>query len=288
MDTKKRYYKNGFTLIELLVVIAIIALLLAIMVPALRSAKEMAAQVPCMANQLSIAKAFYLYQEEHNGQMVSASAWRSPSEMRNEAMYSVNAKGRDWVACPIEETSPGVFVDRRALGQATAKFEIEGIKQGKLWPYIDTIDAYHCPADKRVSRSNVGFRSYSMVGSIVDHYPPYIKENRRVEKYGEIKSPGNKYITVEETDSEFGWNAGAWVINLDGRYWYDPVAGWHTDGATLGFADGHADKIKWKDADTKKWLMNEPLKGGSIPVETIDHRGSPDMDYMLRNFPSKS
>lgn len=283
---KRQINQKGFTLIELLVVIAVIALLLAIMVPALQSAKEMAAQIPCMANQRAISQAFYMYQEEYNGQMVSASSWRTPTEKRNEAKQQINAKGRDWVCAPVEETSPGVFADRR--DNATTENEIEGIKQGTLWPYLDSIDSYNCPADKRDTRNGVGFRSYSMIGTIVDEYPPQISyDEHGIEKFTEIRSPGSKYITVEENDTEYGWNAGSWVINLSSNYWYDPVAGWHTKGMTLGFADGHADKIKWQEPETIEWLQNEPLKGGNISTKGIDHESSQDMEYMLRNAPRK-
>lgn len=280
---------KGFTLIELLVVIAVIALLLAVLLPALQSAKEMAAQIPCMANQKSIAQAFYMYQEESDGQMASATAWRIPAEKRAEAAAQTGCKGRDWVCAPVEETTPGVFADRRGPDQATTEFEIEGIKQGTLWPYLDSIDVFHCPADNRDTKLGVGFRSYSMIGTIVDDYGSMITPDHRVERFTEIKSPGSKYITVEETDMEWTWNAGSWVINLSSGTWFDPVAGWHTDGMSLAFADGHAEKIKWQHPDTKVWLQNEPEKGGQPGVAglTCNHTNSPDLEYMLRNAPRK-
>lgn len=285
---KRQINPKAFTLIELLVVIAVIALLLAIIVPALQNAKQLAAQIPCMANQKAISQAFYMYQEDHSGYTVSGSSWRTPAEKRAEAQTQAGAKGRDWVCAPVEETSPGLFVDHR--GDATTEYEIEGIKQGTMWPYLESIDVFQCPADNRDAKIGVGFRSYSMIGTIADEYPPYISYDKHsIEKYMEITSPGSKYITVEEMDQQFGWNAGSWVINLSSSpgYWYDPVAGWHTKGMTLGFADGHAEKIKWQESETIEWLQNEPQKGGNISTKGIDHRGSQDMEYMLRNAPRK-
>ena len=59
--TNNKYPKRGFTLIELLVVIAIIALLLAILMPAMRKAKEFARETTCKSNQRSIGLAILMY-----------------------------------------------------------------------------------------------------------------------------------------------------------------------------------------------------------------------------------
>ena len=61
--------KKAFTLIELLVVISIIALLLSILLPSLRKAKEQAKRVVCRANLGSLGKAFYLYANEWNSRL---------------------------------------------------------------------------------------------------------------------------------------------------------------------------------------------------------------------------
>ena len=56
----------GFTLIELLVVIAIIALLVSMLVPTLKNAKELARKAACMARQHSLGPAFGVYWNENN------------------------------------------------------------------------------------------------------------------------------------------------------------------------------------------------------------------------------
>ena len=65
MKTRKLKQKSGFTLIELLVVIAIIAVLVAILLPALNAAREMSKSVICLNNLKQIGQATFLYLEDN-------------------------------------------------------------------------------------------------------------------------------------------------------------------------------------------------------------------------------
>ena len=76
---------------------------------------------------------------------------------------------------------------------------------------------------------------------------------------------------------------GSWVIDIGSNNWFDPVAGWHTQGSCLSFADGHAEKMKWKDRRTIEWFKNGTLK----PPPLADHVGSEDLRYMLKNVVKK-
>ncbi len=97
---KKRSVKNaklvsGFTLVELLVVISIIAVLLAVMMPALNKAKEGARSVVCKSNQKQIVLAASLWSQDHDGYVVSG-MWYVPAkpyenDSSNEAALAVEA-----------------------------------------------------------------------------------------------------------------------------------------------------------------------------------------------------
>ena len=273
---------TAFTLIELLVVIAIIALLLAILIPSLTKAKQLAAVIPCMANQRTIAMAFNMYADDNNGWMVTGHAIYDPAALTSDATMmgrTADERRRSWVLAPIAKDGTN------KSSAPTVEYEKNGIMAGQLWPYMESLDSFHCPADKRASRYDIGWRSYSMVAGIGAFYPPCMDVDQDIHKITNIPSPSSKYITVEESENKW-WNMGSWAINIRDQYWYDPIAGWHASGSTLGFADGHAEKKKWRDKRTREWLQ-----GGAVKESPdIDHNSptmNPDMVYMLKHFPHR-
>src|SRR5262245_66664532 len=100
MDSKGR---RAFTLIELLVVIAIIAILAALLLPALAKAKNQAVRIQCINNHKQLVLTWTLYQDGQNG--------RLPSNVRAAPPAG---SGLNWVESTVHGPTPG-FIDTNAL-----------------------------------------------------------------------------------------------------------------------------------------------------------------------------
>jgi len=247
MHNNKKY---GFTLIELLVVIAIIALLLAILLPALNVAKRIAATAVCLSNQRQLGLAFIIASEDMNGELLDAQPTASG--------YVDSAKKHpSFVANPVNGTLAG---------------KIEGFKKGGLWPYLETHEVFNCPFDNRWRKSrgggNVGgYRSYSMGATLSRNPISSTGEDKyAISKYGKFSRPSDKFVFLEENDNYHHFNGNYWNMWVNGtRQWFDPVAVLHNGSSTFSYADGHAGKFKWTDK-----YMIELSQGLSSKVSEVD------------------
>jgi len=256
---------RAFTLIELLVVIAIIALLMAILMPSLRLAKDQAQRVHCVSNTKTLALAWFMYKDENDGKIVGGATWVIKDEVSGKPIPP-------WVA-----GQTGNWARQK-----------QDIKDGALYPYTGkTEDIYRCPGDRRKESSSgiqPTFRTFSIAGGANGErwgtYDP-------IKLYTDLKNPAIRYIFVEEMDTR-GSNLGSWQMHprRTGSTWVDPVAMWHNKKSTLGFADGHADMHEWKDQSFIEWnlqAMNTPASFNfSMTPPAEDYT---DIDYMAKAFP---
>jgi prepilin-type N-terminal cleavage/methylation domain-containing protein/prepilin-type processing-associated H-X9-DG protein len=253
--------RKGFTLIELLVVIAIIAILLAVLIPALNAAKKQVTGIVCMSHLNSIVKCWSLYIGDNDNKLCNTLVPRSalyndlktwltaPASFFN-GPYKDNAW---WVNPPIntQKVYTGDPVPCRLID------EDNGNASGVLGPYIESTKILHCPADKTylLSPDRGGMRTYSGTDLMNGERP---NDRYCVRKFNEIYTPADKFVFLENTDFR-SWNMGSWMFNYGDilanpptHSWVDSMAVFHTDRNTFAFADGHAEKHKWEDGTTIK------------------------------------
>ena len=262
--------KRAFTLVELLVVIAIIALLMALLMPALRLAQDQAAGLLCVHRLKIMSMGWFTYTIDNEGELMGGHR-AGDGNFNNKSNYPDGF----WADPPHDAS--GTYTGGNVPGLLDDKFR--GIKSGHLYPYVKNLKVYHCPFDARINMPlQQAHCSYSVAGGMNGEtaygngkeFP-----DRVAEIFDEILRPAQMYVFVEESDDR-GWNIGSWIINFNAGEWIDPLAGWHNDRSTLGFADGHAEKIRWEDDRTIQ--MNEEQLFNQV------HPGSPDLAYMLHGY----
>ncbi|MGH7941222.1 MAG: prepilin-type N-terminal cleavage/methylation domain-containing protein [Limisphaerales bacterium] len=232
---KKNFNSGGFTLIELLVVIAIIAILAAILLPVLNQAKQKAVEASCLNNHKQLSLAWSIYQNDNNGYLII------DDPVTDGVLGGTNLPS--WV-----------FGDMTQPTQATNASLIE---QGLLYPAVNNVKIYHCPADTvaMAGESAPHIRSYSMQPQMAPYYdgsnwvgqtafPPMYNENdiRAV-------SPSETIVFLDE--SPYTINDGYFAVPVSGTPWAtDLPAYWHDHGDNFSFADGHAEHWRWQDGRT--------------------------------------
>lgn len=269
--------KKGFTLIELLVVVAIIALLLAILIPGLQAAKEYASAAVCLSNQKGLISAWLLYSEENDGELVYGSVGET------NPRYDSVAEGQyHWVK---EPTDP-----QTGLQAFTPVARQQGIRNGKLYPYTQTTDLYHCPADKTASKYQepfAAFRSYSIsalmrsedTGNRVISIGGINKTLRLATKMSDLVAPGDKFVFIEEgveykensNQDPQQFNKGGFIMWNSTETWWDWPAYFHNDSSTLAFADGHAERHRWEDPRTVNLMRDGPNRQTRYQPANEDH-----------------
>jgi prepilin-type N-terminal cleavage/methylation domain-containing protein/prepilin-type processing-associated H-X9-DG protein len=269
----KRY---GFTLIELLVVIAIIALLMAILFPALNRAKEMGKRAVCLHNLQQMMIGWIMYADQNDDKIVCGDAEEYGDWETKTISYAPGGSHyNEW---------PWVLKDwhRPTEAPLTIEQKKQQIMKGALFRYIKDIAMYKCETG---AKENV--RMYAVVDSmnviqIVGGGAVMIK-NRQT-----IRTPYERIVYYDDGGTlDSAWGGFTIFVyknsNAGSQSWWDPPPVRHGSGSTFAFADGHAEYHKWKDKRTIDFALgmitnpnqpnNEDMRWFSIGVW-----GSPPVD----------
>ena len=265
--------KNAFTLIELLVVIAIIALLLALLFPVLRSAREMGQRAVCLSNLRQLTLAWTAYATENDGQLVLGAAMLSRQYV-DRRMGRVVEEGKGWVGTAF------LFPESRAG-------VIENPNKGALWPWIQDIDVYRCPrgrAGHTVTYTTVISANGQPVvagtylpdpardyGALWDVASQRVGSTvLRLTRLTDIISPGAAERAVFMDLGQTPPGKDFYVHYLYPEwYWASPPPVNHRQGMTLSMVDGHAEYWKWKGRETVN-IPRKLLCAGSLFAEVLE------------------
>jgi prepilin-type N-terminal cleavage/methylation domain-containing protein/prepilin-type processing-associated H-X9-DG protein len=261
---------QAFTLIELLVVIAIIAILAALLLPALAKAKEKAQGIKCLCNGKQLMMAWQMYADD-NADRVPGNFGVNNTD--TEAAAAALAVKDTWIADVMDWTSNAQNTNRTL------------IRQSQLSPYLgNSIDVYKCPADHYLASAQSGLgwigrvRSYSMNAffgpySTTASDPWGSGKNEWCPTYCQwlklstVPRPSNYFVTIDEHPDSI--NDGYFINNPNTTgidSWDDLPASYHNGAGGLAFADGHSEIHKWLSASTK------------VPVRYLAHPSWPNFD----------
>ncbi|MEJ2705273.1 MAG: prepilin-type N-terminal cleavage/methylation domain-containing protein [Sedimentisphaerales bacterium] len=268
-----RNVPRAFSLIELLVVIAVIALLLALLIPVMRSARELGQRAVCLSNLKQLTLAWTAYATECDGKLVDGDAFGKSAHGQPGENGYLEVMG--WAGT--------AFLPRNSRHRAVL---LQHPDKGALWPWIKDVDIYRCPRGRKDH-----CLTYTIVisanasNNVEGTYVPYTggREWERVgkrvgstvlllRKITDIISPGAGqravFIDTGQIDSQFyvHYLYPLWKYNLPPKH--------HRDGMTLSMADGHAEYWKWKGRETLN-LPRIQVSCDGLPCEMLEGPGVP-------------
>jgi prepilin-type N-terminal cleavage/methylation domain-containing protein/prepilin-type processing-associated H-X9-DG protein len=274
--------RQAFTLIELLVVIAIIAILAAMILPALAKAKQKTYGIQCLSNTKQLLIGWRMYADDNVD--------RVPNNFGvNETENSISARTFvNWVNNVMDWNNSDQW----------GNFNPDYIRNGVLSPYLaKNLGVYRCPADnflspaQRTGGHSARARSLSMNAFFGpfdenrgnENWPKgqnvFFTNYRQWLKLANVPRPSMYFVVIDEHPDSI--NDGYFLNNPTGiqDHWGDTPASYHNGAGGISFADGHSEIHKWFGAATKAPITYS----GGQPSQSFgsDAGGRRDYQYLV-------
>jgi hypothetical protein len=277
-----------------------VVFVLAILFPAAGLARGGGKVGICRVNIQILGRAWQAYADEYDGRLVGGSN------------YYDNQKGTPyrWVEVPLYRPTDNPEHDPvPSSGELTLEHRLNGIKSGKLYPYIQKTHVYRCPADRSWVKETPSpswpfrsqpYRSYAIGGLMNGEdygqreglygpitwyrtvtFPTGTKTLINAERQSQIRRPAEKFVFIEEDAWSHGLNenAGSFILMADYNpdEWWDWPAVFHPDEGMLEFADGHVEGRVWKDPRTVNLIRTGDWK-------TMVQPDNADLQWLIRRY----